>query len=39
MQLKKNVIFIGDERLKREIVFQFFFFLGKQPIENKSYFY
>ena len=24
---------------KREIVFHFFLFLGKQPIENKSYFY
>ena len=31
-------IFIRDTTSEREIVFQIFFF-GKQPIENKPYFY
>ena len=37
-RLKTKIIFIGDATREREIVFQIFFF-GKQPIENKPYFY
>ena len=33
-----KIIFIGDATREKEIVFQIFFF-GKQPIENKPYFY
>ena len=39
---QKKIIFIGVMQCvrEREIAFQFFFFfLGKQHIENKSYFY
>ena len=36
--LQTKIIFIGDAMCDREIVFQIFF-LGKQPIENKPYFY
>ena len=36
--LQMKIIFIEDATREKEIVFQFFFF-GKQPIENKPYFY
>ena len=38
LRLQKNIIFIKDAMSEREIVF-LFFFGGKQPIENKPYFY
>ena len=37
---QKNIIFIGVMRCMRERLFSFFFFFfGKQRIENKFYFY
>ena len=38
LQLQMKIIFIGDAMREREIVFQKKKF-GKQPIENKPYFY
>ena len=36
---QKNIMFIGVMRCMRERLFSFFFFFGKQLIENKFYFY
>ena len=37
-RLEENNIYRSYALCEREIIFQFFFF-GKQPIENKPYFY
>ena len=36
---QKDIMFIGVMRCMRERLFSFFFFFGKQLIENKFYFY
>ena len=38
-RLEEDNIYRSYALCVREIVFQFFFFFGKQPIENKPYFY
>ena len=38
-RLEEDNIYRSYALCEREIVFQFFFFFGKQPIENKLYFY